>query len=464
MRSTFLVILFLFAFNLQADERLKANNTFHINFPKLHITSKDKEAKMGIYLPKDYTLDRKFPLVVLFTGGYGGNNPKFAQNVTQGLGYICIALPYKKEVEPAKGLWSTPWEYYETMLNKATELIPNIDPERRVCIGNSSGGAAILYSIGASKKFRDYFCAFMPGLAGWDMGGLDKLGKKPMMIYMGDQDERFSGYQSLYKRCQEENVNCKFLIFKGVGHNVPRKFYLDLKAWMDKHVLLKGFDRIKGELQAFLNQRQWTSANKSLNKILLMLPNNHEERKSLKTHQDLLNKACTAQAEKILSAPKLSAKLMRKFIRAWDFHPATKALQEKSNEMANEQLTKINSQTSTQLKNLSLFLKLWEGFPVFETALIDYQKLVEPQFSKIQSLSSLDKKYKYAQFLKKKYPYAYEQIKVANKFVDESLSKVLEKVKRMKNPQQKKAKLLSFAKTFKESPVATQAQNLADSL
>jgi len=209
------------------DPRLQPGSTIYVDFPDLPPTwNNQQKARLGIFLPDDYTPDRTYPLMVWFGSGGGGDNPGSAVNMVGRKGYICAGVPY----ENSKG-WKTPWAYYNTMLRELDRVVPNIHPEYRVCSGFSSGGAAITYSMGTSKEFVEYFYAFVPGGAGWAMGDLSPLKGRPMLAFMGDQDSRLSGYVSLVEMAEAAGMDVKFLKFPG-GHDMPNQHFQEIRDWL----------------------------------------------------------------------------------------------------------------------------------------------------------------------------------------------------------------------------------------
>ncbi|MGJ8695311.1 MAG: hypothetical protein ACSHYF_03275 [Verrucomicrobiaceae bacterium] len=211
---------------------LDPGKTAFLEFPDLGKTWRDQPTRSGLYLPTDYTTDKKFPLFVWFGGGAGSDSPAKAIQITEGKGFICLALPYRHD-KGQKGGWQTPWSYYETILDRVEKTIPNIDPKHRICAGFSSGGAAILHQIGHSDgAFQAYFHAFMPGGAGWPMGGLDTLKGRPMLAFMGDGDKRLPNFKVLEEEATAAGINFTLLLFKDTKHALPADQFPKLRAWM----------------------------------------------------------------------------------------------------------------------------------------------------------------------------------------------------------------------------------------
>ena len=62
---------------------LRPGKTVHISFPKLGKTWSNKDSRMGVYLPEDYSQDKRYPLFVWYGGGYGSDSPGFRAGVSE---------------------------------------------------------------------------------------------------------------------------------------------------------------------------------------------------------------------------------------------------------------------------------------------------------------------------------------------------------------------------------------------
>ena len=170
-----------------SDPRVKPGASFVEQFPELGPAMSADKTEAEIYIPTDYSLDRKFPLLVYFWEANGDSSVAEAKDITNGKRFVCAALPYKlmldengKRIERAHNI---PWPYFQTILARVEALVPNINPRKRACVGYSRGGQVITWEIGhTSGTFAEYFSVFMPGgvvdsSSSW--AGLDKAkGKK----------------------------------------------------------------------------------------------------------------------------------------------------------------------------------------------------------------------------------------------------------------------------------------------
>ena len=99
----FVALLLAFPGALKSAQQLAPVETFYIDFPELGKTWKGEPVRAGVYLPSDYSADKKLPMFVWFGGEAGSDNPKRAVEIIEGEGFICVALPYLNEVDGKKG-------------------------------------------------------------------------------------------------------------------------------------------------------------------------------------------------------------------------------------------------------------------------------------------------------------------------------------------------------------------------
>lgn len=168
----------------EADAGIKAGSTLTIQFPDMPPTfyslSQKKEAKaqMTVCLPTNYNLERKFPLLILLSGGDGGagTNPGVARSLCEGKDFICVGMPLFKapgsegaapdlsgagfimQADDGKYMWPL----FKAMLDKLEEVAPNIDPAHRVLGGFSNGAHAAAGLIdGSDGEVARRFSAFL---------------------------------------------------------------------------------------------------------------------------------------------------------------------------------------------------------------------------------------------------------------------------------------------------------------
>ncbi len=147
----------------------------------MKITGQSEPARATVYLPPGYTLEKKYPLVVLINGAEGGQgrDTGFARSVVGDQDFICLSVPtYKETVEPLKdddsNHWARmfvagkeggyAWKAYRVMLEKLYSEVPNIDTDRTFFGGFSNGAnitAALLSSPESAPEFLKLFHHFI---------------------------------------------------------------------------------------------------------------------------------------------------------------------------------------------------------------------------------------------------------------------------------------------------------------
>lgn len=446
------------------DPRAKPGATFYVNFLQLGKTWAQKPTRIGIYIPKDYTSDRTFPLFVWFGGGFGSDSPGPARKITGDKGFVCVGVPYHWQDDGIPGGWkNTPWSYYKTMFDKLETIVPNINPKQRICGGFSSGGAAIMRQIQNSEgAFQEYFYAFMPGGAGWDMGGLKSIEGRPMLAFIGEKDSRHQGYVSIEKNGRSAGVDVKLLVFKGVGHSMPAQYYPQMREWMMKKVVLRDLARIRQDMKRQLSGRRWGKAFRLANEIRSMtgpgMPEHTEAEKTIVR----LKPFGESKAKKLLIS-KATLAAMQQFVRDWKNCDFTKPVKEKCNTIAERQLEKILSRNPVSASYLKKFLALWDGFPASRQAMDVYDKMANEALAKIRSKA---RKSLRAQYLKRfitqwdPAPATNEARQLLGDLASEALAEIIT----IKSKTMRRSKLSAFARTYAGTPAATEAKLLLKDL
>lgn len=111
----------------------------------------------SVFLPADYSTDKKFPALLWIVGGMGstGDGASALAETYGNKGVIFINLPqFKSKIEPLlpdrSNFWrrllltsetdnEIIWKSYKTMLDSIWSIVPNIDPTNSVMYGFSNG-------------------------------------------------------------------------------------------------------------------------------------------------------------------------------------------------------------------------------------------------------------------------------------------------------------------------------------
>ncbi|MBI4975924.1 MAG: hypothetical protein HZC28_00485 [Spirochaetes bacterium] len=236
-----------------------------LQFPELPKTlfalffERDSTPQLYIALPQNYSPDRQFPLFVYLYGGDGGEGagPGRGMDIMEGRDCIFVNMPLFKAKfdtnEPYKGrLISIEKDKevicraYTVMLKKVYETIPNIDTGNNIISGESNGAHSIAaifengdtylmglfrniilaeggyFYIKTYERYKDKNILYVYG----DYEGInDWMGRKmradlPLVI------------QKFAAAMETNRLNATPLIMTNTGHEVPKRFYPDIRRWV----------------------------------------------------------------------------------------------------------------------------------------------------------------------------------------------------------------------------------------
>ncbi len=196
---------------------------------------KKGDAVLGytVYLPNDYSEDKKYPLILVLHGaGERGNGDSELEKATDiGIGkYIKLS---GLEIEAIVLCPQCPQErVWNQLIFPLKELTDSIikeygaDTERVSVTGMSMGGFGT-WEMGMT--FPEAFSALAPICGGgmaWRTGALKN---KPVWVFHGNADGvvDISNSTEMVKKSRANGANVKFTIFDGVEHNSWDPAYLD---------------------------------------------------------------------------------------------------------------------------------------------------------------------------------------------------------------------------------------------
>lgn len=251
-RHAVLLCLALLAWALgavaQEPPKLLPGHKFTITFPEMPKTFQDQVSKNGktpmmtVFLPANYDPQRKHPLLIFLNGGDGGAgaDPAVARALTEEKDFICVDVPlFKADIKDQiirDDDCKLMWPLYKKMLAKLTELVPNIDPARRVLGGFSNGahatGGLLDNSDGEAAK---WFTAFFFIEGGGRTQRYDLIKGKPLLICYGYQpgrDRPRARVKEFSAVALAAGVTVSVHEMPDTGHDFPKTEYPAVRQWL----------------------------------------------------------------------------------------------------------------------------------------------------------------------------------------------------------------------------------------
>ena len=215
----------------------------------MKFTGQSEPAKATVYLPPGYTLDKKYPLVVLIGGSEGGQgrDTGFARSVVGDQDFICLAVPtYKETVEPLKdddsNHWTRmslendgpyAWKSYRVMLEKLFAEVPNIDRDRTFFGGFSNGAnitAALLSAPESAPEFLKYFRHFVFVEGGGELEPAAPLDGDHFLVLRGSRSE--NPLTQLKPKLEAAKAKWEEYVMEGAGHEFSAAGKERVKQWI----------------------------------------------------------------------------------------------------------------------------------------------------------------------------------------------------------------------------------------
>lgn len=190
-----------------------------------------------IYLPEDYSADKKYPLV-LFLHGMGERGENRDLVLFHGPPKLVKAgekFPFIL-VSPQLSLDYKRWQVADlTKLLDDVEKNYAVDQDRVYVTGLSMGGMGT-WALGIAHPER--FAALAPICGGGDASLVEKLKDVPIWTFHGTADTAvpFSQSQAMVDTLKIAKGNIRFTIYEGVGHNSWSETYnnQELYQWLLK--------------------------------------------------------------------------------------------------------------------------------------------------------------------------------------------------------------------------------------
>lgn len=205
--------------------------------PKV-IEFQGKSFRYAVWVPPDYTPDKRWP-VILFLHGKGECGEDGELQTTVGLGQAIRdhperfpALVVMPQI-PVDRAWEGPMQELALATLEATLNKYTADHNRVVLTGLSLGGYGT-WSLGA--QYPEKFCALVPICGGGDRADADKLTRLPIWCFHGEADPVVPVQRSreMVAAVRTAGGQIRYTEFPGVTHNSWDPAYSDPEviAWM----------------------------------------------------------------------------------------------------------------------------------------------------------------------------------------------------------------------------------------
>lgn len=225
----------------QTIPTLKPGQASTIYFPDLPptlyetIQKKGTQPAMTVFLPKNYDLQRKYPLIIFIGGGDGGpaTGAAIARKLTEEKDFVCVSLPlFREKLDPPPAIilrendFKFMWPLFKTMLAKLDEMVPNIDPARRIIGGLTAG---MIDFVG--EEFVGYFSAFVCVEGGFRLQHFERIKGKPLLFLYSDAKD-WNLETRLGKPAKAAGVKVTLHKMENVGHAFPETQYPVVRKWL----------------------------------------------------------------------------------------------------------------------------------------------------------------------------------------------------------------------------------------
>jgi predicted peptidase len=229
--------------------KLSAASTFTIGFPEMPPTfralmhpEQKETAQMTVFLPSNYSAERKYPLLVFLNGGDGGNgsNPGVARALSEDKDFVCLSVPLFRTGDPtANGNFvvrqadgKTMWPYFRTMLAKLDTLVANIDPAHQILGGFSNGAHATAALIdGSDGEITKRFSAFLFVEGGGHLEHYDQLTGKPLLMVASSAKSKPRA-EEILNTAKDAGALGTFVFQDAGGHDFPKTAYPAVREWL----------------------------------------------------------------------------------------------------------------------------------------------------------------------------------------------------------------------------------------
>lgn len=215
--------------------------TFTFKFPDLGIDFHGKPAQFQLKIPRNYSPSKPVGLII-YLGGGKGNSRAGDGGLTKGE-FVEAGLPYPDAGRSSRqnnmvGEFDEVWDYWEPMLKKIEETVPNLHPHLRIMAGFSNGAHAIDGVLGEERAFGNFFSAYVMIEGGGYLGGNYKAGDNAhAYVAFGENSPNANNLPELVDRVEGEDMHVVSNMMKNTGHQFPGSEKNKVKKWLYNKVI-----------------------------------------------------------------------------------------------------------------------------------------------------------------------------------------------------------------------------------
>ncbi len=208
----------------------------------------------SVYLPENYNEIKKIPVLLWIDGGTGGAGDcvKFVKEKVGANGIILINFPlFKANINPllpdSSNYWTrlrirnsdsdTLWKAYKNMLDSIFSIFPQIDKENALMGGFSNGAHATAVLLNRPEhEITNYFNKFFFIEGGDGLEDYSVLKNRNVLYMQGTELSYPNWVKSFYLNAKKIKAKARFVYMKGVGHNFPKQYQVQLNNRIRKMI------------------------------------------------------------------------------------------------------------------------------------------------------------------------------------------------------------------------------------
>ncbi len=225
---------------LPLSDQVKPGKTITLTFSDLPDTLNGDPASCEIRIPENFDSSKPVPMVVWCAGWKGSNKVIGALSLVDRRKTLVVGMPYPSTCRIPRlaledGKEKQIWEYQSVMLEKIKRLIPNIDPNKRIAVGSSSGAHYVGTALAREwAGFTDYFTAYVLYGGGVAPGTTYPGAKGKQVLMAWGVDSGGAPSRRLFaERMQASGAKVTISEIPNTGHPLSNEARVVIKAWLE---------------------------------------------------------------------------------------------------------------------------------------------------------------------------------------------------------------------------------------